>query len=106
MNTETLLWFLWTTLMVLLLVGAVLMKWFYRRLEEYHREAWMELGSPTLILNNSMANQRRINRFLWSGAYRDLADPTLDRLALAARVFGGLSVLLFLAGAAIVVSDL
>lgn len=106
MNIEILLRLIWSALMVLLLIGAVLMRWFYRRLEEHHRDEWLSLGSPTLILNASMSNQRSVSRFLWSGAYRRLGDPTLDRLALAARIFGGLSVVLFLLGAALVLAGL
>lgn len=105
MTTDVVLQGIWITLVVLMLVGAVLMKWFYKRLEEQHREEWERMGSPTLILNNSMANQSKVGRFLRRGEYRLLEDPTLTRLALAAKVLGSISMFLFLLGAALVVAD-
>lgn len=104
MNIETVLWIIWSSLMGLMAIGAVLMSVFYHILRRRHREAWVQLGSPTLILNMSMANQRRVNRFLWGGAYRELGDPTLDRIALGAKILGCVSVVLFLAGVLIVLS--
>lgn len=93
-------------MMVLPGVGAFLISWFYRRLRDYHPEQWAELGSPTLIFNMSMAIQRRVSRFLWRGAYRRLNDPTLDRIAVAAKVLGAVTFLLFLTGFALTLTVL
>jgi hypothetical protein len=50
-------------------------------------EPWRELGSPTLILNNSISNSLRMIRFVWSGEYRVLDDSVLDTLGTMARVY-------------------
>jgi uncharacterized membrane protein YhaH (DUF805 family) len=98
MNAETLLLIIWISLMVFVVSSGVVTSILYRRLRDRHRETWMALGSPTLILNSSIANRRRVNQFLRRGEHRQLGDQTLDRLALAAKVLGGLSMVLFLAG--------
>lgn len=64
------------------LVGVYLatVGYFMKYLERVHRDTWLELGSPSIILNNSIQNGLLTLRFLFSGRYRTLNDPKLAKL--------------------------
>lgn len=53
-------------------------------LKRKHREVWESLGSPSLFLNNTIANGFRTQSFLLRRKYATLNDPSLvkkgDRL--------------------------
>jgi hypothetical protein len=67
--------------MVVVGVMCAVIHWlFLRRLEERHHETWIELGSPTLILNNTISNARLTGKFLSRRKYRALGDKALSRL--------------------------
>lgn len=91
---ETTVSFLYWIVIGLMLVGAVLGKWFCGRLESRHPEAWRALGQPSLFAGASIQAQRRTVRFLWSRAYEDLEDEGLNRVAAVARVLAVVIVLL------------
>lgn len=69
--------------MVIVLFAAVVV--LYARLlyvlRHRHRETWTALGEPSLILNNSVMNSVRVQRFVWTREYRKLADRELTLLA-------------------------
>lgn len=69
--------------MVIVLFAAVVVLYvrFLYVLRHRHRETWTALGEPSLILNNSIMNSVRVQRFVWTGAYRRLADRELTLLA-------------------------
>lgn len=92
--TETTVGALYWAVLLLLLVGAALMKWFYERLKRRHHEVWMELGEPSLFLNASMLVQRRMANFLWSGAYKKLGDESLNKVATVLKVLAILTLLI------------
>jgi len=48
-------------------------------LKRVHRSTWIELGSPSLILNNSLINNWLTFKFVASGRWRRLGDPALDK---------------------------
>ena len=50
------------------------------RLREFHEEFWKELGSPSLVKNNSFENGVATLRFIWGRGHRRLKDPSLDQL--------------------------
>jgi len=79
-----------TTLLACLVVGFVIGLWNHVRiigaLRNRHGERWKELGSPTLIHNNSIANSRRLRAFLKNREYEQLDDAALSRLARLQRV--------------------
>jgi len=67
--------------------GLALTHFFLRRLRTHHMAAWEELGSPTLILNNTISNGLRTCRFIWDGEYRVLDDPVLNTLGTILRLY-------------------
>ena len=64
--------------------------YFHARLREIlrqsHPDVWKDLGSPTIFLNNSIANTWSVQRFIHSGKYRLLNDPELCGVARKCRV--------------------
>ncbi|MGH2620294.1 MAG: hypothetical protein ACRDHG_06945 [Anaerolineales bacterium] len=65
------------------LVGlVVLLLWRVRgvlaHLETRHPGTWVELGKPTLVWNNSLANNLTFLRFLIRRQFRGLNDPQLE----------------------------
>ena len=93
-----------TALLVVAAVGGlVLTQFFLRRLRTHHSPTWEALGSPTLVLNNTIRNSTRTCRFIWDGEYRVLDDPVLDMLGTTLRLYwigyGILFVLVLLFGA-------
>ncbi len=79
----------------LFIAGMSLHKAFLEALRERHPAAWEELGSPTLIWNNSIANSLRSQRFLWASRYIGLEDAELNRLASALKVVSVLYAVIF-----------
>jgi hypothetical protein len=68
---------------ILMICGAVIMFLLWvaqlyflfrllKGLREEFPEKWQELGKPTLVMNNSIANTRALHRFLWRREYLSL----------------------------------
>jgi hypothetical protein len=66
-------------LLPMLFVGFFLHSRFLTRVRVAHPSVWVELGSPTMFLNNSIKNGLTTQAFLWHRRYRDLSDPQLSR---------------------------
>jgi hypothetical protein len=96
--TENVLNVVWAAALVLMGLGAVLMKWFYRRLRTEHHEVWLSLGEPSLFLNASILVQQRVARFLWRSDYKELGDPTLNQIASVAKLLAVMTLVLIVAG--------
>jgi hypothetical protein len=88
---------LWYAMVLLGLIVAVLHWYLLRRLRIQHHETWVRLGSPTLILNNSIQNSRLTLKFLSRREYRELGDSTLNRVADAERALSWIGGTIFLA---------
>jgi hypothetical protein len=73
------------------LLGLAVGRYLLAYLKRAHPMVWVELGSPSLLLNNSIRNNWLSIKFLWSARHRELHDEKLSRLVWAMRV---LSVLL------------
>ncbi len=58
---------------------------FLKRLESHHPEVWNELGKPTLVLNNGIANGWATGKFILLSRYRALEDESLSRLGVAVK---------------------
>lgn len=97
---ETLLTTLLGAGIALMVIGAILMSWLYRRLEDRHFEVWDRLGQPSLFLNASARIQQRVGRFLWHKEYAELGDDRLSNVALLTKVLtvvtGTLLVVMFI----------
>jgi hypothetical protein len=50
-------------------------------LKTAHHSVWLELGSPSLILNNSLMNNWKFLKFLLRRDYKLLRDRTLENRA-------------------------
>jgi len=59
----------------------------FSRLKASHTPVWESLGSPSLILNNSLQNNRLVLGWLWRKEYSELRDPTTVDLAQTVRTF-------------------
>jgi uncharacterized membrane protein YidH (DUF202 family) len=76
-------------LLVALAVAIVSLTFYVlSRLKEYHPNEWRELGSPSLLTNNSIKNNLAVLKFLKSGEYSRLNDP---KLTIASRLLWHLS---------------
>lgn len=95
---ESLLNIVWAATLFLMLVGALLMSWIYRRLRTCHHDTWQRLGEPSLFLNASIKIQHRFSKFLWGREYLALNDPELTRLAGVSQGLAVLVALLIISG--------
>jgi hypothetical protein len=83
-------WYSFSVLAVVYMATVVVMT---RRLKARHYQTWDQLGRFSLFMNNSISNGNQFARYLiFTSAHKELNDPTLNIMAVAARV------LLFLAG--------
>ncbi len=69
------------SVLTLFILVVVLHSKLLQQLKRRHPETWESLGSPTLLLNNSMANAARLLRFVHGKHYRELHDDELNRIA-------------------------
>lgn len=72
--------------LALLVVGFALERAFREALRQRHPAVWASLGSPTLIWNNSLANNFSTQRYLWTSRYGALGDKHLSGVALALKL--------------------
>ncbi len=68
-------------------VGMVLQQRLLSRLRIQHVQTWEALGRPSLFMNNSMANNLSVLKFLWRRDYLTLGDDGLIRLADFLRIY-------------------
>ena len=61
------------------------------RLERYHRDIWLELGSPILIRNNKIRNSFLMWRFLLSNRSASMSDHVLLEFVWTMRVLSFLA---------------
>jgi len=68
-------------LAVVAVIGFGMSYRFLAYLRNNHHEVWEELGSPSLILNNSIRNSLATMSFMWRKEYIRLGDHKLIRIA-------------------------
>lgn len=88
---------LFSILLVVTITGAGLYSRLLTVLRSRHSEVWKALGSPTLIVNNTLRNSLHMWRFVYGGGYRKLEDQDVDRLVTWLRLLGYGSLVLWLA---------
>lgn len=66
-------------------LGLALMSRLCAVLRARHIATWVSLGEPAILSHFSPRIQWRVNRFVWRGDYRQLADSELRRVALGIR---------------------
>jgi hypothetical protein len=86
---------LWAASFLLFISLLVTNIFFLRRLSTRHVETWTQLGRPSLIRNNSIANNFSTLRFLRKKEYVALQDVVLTRLAKIVWAQGLLYLLVF-----------
>ena len=72
------------------------MHFFLRYLRVHHVSTWQNLGSPTLVMNNTIRSGLSVMRWLWKKEYLALEDPHLTRFAQAMIVYQVLYFVLFI----------
>ena len=87
--------FLLATIIVLAAIGISAHAFLVRRLRSHHSNIWEELGSPTLVLNNSISNGLAVQKCIRSGRLESLDDPVLARTSKALRCMGPIYVAAF-----------
>jgi hypothetical protein len=97
MSQETLRAVLIISFMAMALAMSVLSSIAFKRLRETHPDTWEALGQPSLFWNSSPRNRWLFTRFVWSGSYRELNDPALDRLVVTLKTLSVLSGVAFAA---------
>lgn len=80
---------------LLLIVGVLQMNQLIRMLRDRHGKLYASLGSPTLILNNSVSTSARLMAFIWTGRFRETSDQQLIRCASRLRVIQAAYCILF-----------
>ena len=88
---------LFFVLLACVIVWFVLVTRLFRLLRTRHPDVYESLGSPTLILNNSIRNGWLFTRFLLGGHFRDIDDTETVRLCQFMRVFAICYLVLFIA---------
>lgn len=63
------------------------MHFFLRYLRLNHSATWQHLGSPSLVMNNTIINNNSVLRWLWKKEYLELEDSRLTRFAQSIIVF-------------------
>ena len=87
-------------LFILLVLGLALEWLFLTHLKQQHTQTWIDLGSRSLLSNNSINNALKILRFKWGQTYKKLNDPWLDKFILTEKwllgIYWGLFIILIL----------
>jgi hypothetical protein len=71
--------FIWSVFAVVVIYLAAI-GYFMNYLKTVHRKTWLELGSPSIIFNNSIRTGFLTLGFLFGNKYRTLDDPKLAKL--------------------------
>jgi hypothetical protein len=66
-------------------VYLVMVGYLMNYLKRVHPAKWEELGSPSILLNNSIRNGLSTSGFIFGGKYRQLNDPRLGLIIWAVR---------------------
>jgi hypothetical protein len=91
MTPSELRFVIWIALAGEVICYLSVISYFFRYLRQHHEAVWIELGSPSLFLNNSIRNNLLVLKFLVLRRYRRIKDPRAIRL-------GNLTLVLLLAG--------
>ena len=81
-------------LAVMVVVGVAYIPLYLRALsilKARHRHEFERLGSPSLVMNNSLGNTLAFQRFLFTRKYRELNDTELEKILDICRVTGFVS---------------
>ena len=95
MFADSILFIAFVILVVCCAVGFWLHHRFLSVLRERHSDIWKELGSPTLVANNSPQSFFVIRRFLRKMNSLNISDPDLMRRGNALLMFQNFYFLLF-----------
>jgi hypothetical protein len=65
---------------VLTIIYLAVISHFFRHLKQFHEPVWIELGRPSLFLNNSLHNNWLVLKFLLLRRYSRLPDQRAQML--------------------------
>ncbi len=71
--------FVWGVLAIAI-IYMVSVGYLMNYLKNAHRKIWTDLGSPSIILNNSIRNGLLTLGFMFGSKYRNLNDPKLNKI--------------------------
>lgn len=77
-------------------VGLVLHYRLLSWLQKNHPEEWRQLGSPTLIANNSISGFFVLRKFLKNQYFQQMGDPELTKRSRAVWIFSNFYLLFFI----------
>lgn len=84
------------SVVLLFVVSALLRTVLFSLLKRSLRQTWETMGSPSLLWNNSLDIEHRVQRFLWRTPVESMTTPRLRRLVVLERLCELLSLLLLI----------
>jgi hypothetical protein len=85
-----------TLLVALWLLNVVSYASLLRMLRLSYPEQWKEVGSPTLIMNNSIRNSLALQRFIWGRGAKLVGDQELCRSVRTIKILEAVFLLVFI----------
>ena len=85
MSSNESIWF--AVLFAAMLIWFALAHRLFQLLRENHREIYESLGSPSLLLNNTVRSNWLGLKFLFTGSFRSVNDRRITRLCRFMRVY-------------------
>ena len=79
--------YLFGILLCAAIFGLYLSHRVYKALESRHPEKFKMMGKPSLLMNNSVANNLLFTRYLFKREWRELDDPALSKLSALVLVY-------------------
>jgi hypothetical protein len=78
-------------------VGLGLTSYILSYLKTHHKSTYVDLGSPSLIANNTPSNNWLFLKFIFTNSYKNLGDSKLSRLCVTLKYIQVVWVLLMVA---------
>jgi len=78
-------------------VGLGLTSYILAYLKTHHKPTYVDLGSPSLIANNTPSNNWLFLKFIFTNSYKNLSDSKLSRLCVSLKYIQVVWVLLMVA---------
>jgi predicted PurR-regulated permease PerM len=69
---------LFPALMIIIAIYLFTLSRFFRELKDYEPDVWSRLGSPSLIMNNSISNNIKFLGFLFRNEYMNLKQELVS----------------------------
>ncbi len=74
-------------LIIAFCIGVIALNKMLKLLKQKHHQKWIDLGKPTLLGNNSIANNQAVFQFLSKKEYEEIEDPDLNSICKFNKLF-------------------